>query len=1330
MRRARRPQALPSLRAYARRALLAVAVFGFTLAPARSQPASGRVVAPATPVVSADSPGTAAPKTQQYFFDTFGEELGLLQTDVILAILRTRDGYLWIGTERGLTRFDGVRFVSFRASNTAAFANNLIHCLFEDHEGRIWIGTERGVLRYFNGHFEPLILEDIPVRAIAEDSEGRIWLGTFGHSLMMWHQGSLRSYANELKAFSPRIRCLYVDSTDRVWMGFFNERGVVRGENGVFDRPPATARLVVEIQSICEQPHGTLWFGSGTMHRLFRLRGEELTEFAPRDGLASSQVFALQPANDGGIWVAASSLQKITNPDNFAITTLDRLPFDRVRTVYEDKENSVWLGARDAGLVRARLLPYRLFSAADGVPTSGVKTVTEDPSGNIWFATSEPTIGRISPAGKVTLMESPQRGVPSTVLAASDGGIWVGSSAPLGVWHDGTWQMFPHVRGVYGAFEDSKGRIWLGSSNGIVRYDHGTFTPIAADVGRPFPRASAFSEAPDGTVYIGTWDSGLLKVAGEKTTVYDRSNGLPTDDVRAVYADRDGHVWVGLRSRGLAVLENDRWLNPHTLSEAVADHVSAIIEDENGGLWLGTPAGVMWAPKAEILAAARGAQPAPRMRQTEVSDGGFVAAVWSGAQPIAWHARNHQLIFATRRGVLSIDAANLPRNQVPPLVRIETVTTDHLTQPAGAEVHAAAGTRDINIEYTALSFIQSKQIRFEYKLDGYDADWVAAGSRRTAFYTHVPPGAYTFRVRARNSDGIPSDRDAVLAFVQDPRFYQTWWFYAVVLALIGGTVWGLHLWRTAALRWENEKLNHLVANRTRELEQANRAVAEHSRELEVANRVKSEFLESVSHEIRNPLNGIIGLLGLLKQQPQSREARDLTESVQACARTLTRAFEDVLGYSKLEHGDVAVEETAFSLRQLLAEVVAALRWQADQQKARVVIDVPAAMADGYVGDEAKIKTIVGNFLGNAIKYAPGAAIEIRAEEEPLEGDRAQVHIEVCDHGPGIPADEQELVFKKFVRGSQAKSQHITGAGLGLAMCRMLAEAMDGSVGVESEAGKGSTFYVCVPLRHSAVPAKPEAEAASGGGASVLVVEDEAYNQIVLSGIALELGYNPEVAGTVGEAASLIGAKPFAAVFVDWELPDGDGGDVSRQVRGRPNGADAVIIATTAYDNEDVRRRCRAAGMDDFLVKPYDAIQVRDCIGRVAARRAGKTVDPEQPRAETNGALNLQAFQSYARRFPGKADQAQQQYLEALQQEFAALQAAARAADLKRIAAAAHRLHALGGLVGAKPLVEAARELTTRARKENDVRAIQTEVAAVTAAVESVQLLLQQSAVSS
>jgi CheY-like chemotaxis protein len=429
----------------------------------------------------------------------------------------------------------------------------------------------------------------------------------------------------------------------------------------------------------------------------------------------------------------------------------------------------------------------------------------------------------------------------------------------------------------------------------------------------------------------------------------------------------------------------------------------------------------------------------------------------------------------------------------------------------------------------------------------------------------------------------------------------------------------------------------------------------------------------------------------------------------------------VLGYSKLEHGDIAVKEGPFSLRRLLDEVVASLSWHASQHGNQVAIEIDGTLQDGYLGDEDKIKTIVVNFVGNALKYAPGTAVKIRAEEQPLGDGRADVHIEVRDHGPGISAEEQELVFKKYVRGSNAKQQHVAGAGLGLATCRLLAESMEGHVGVESERGEGATFYVCVPLRRAAVPdeiAPPQTGDAAG--AAALIVEDQQYNQVVLSGIALELGYAPEVAGTVAEAVALVRRREFAVVLVDWELPDGDGAEVSLAAREREGGTETVIVATTAYDSDDIRMRCRRAGMDDFVLKPYDAVQVRDCIARVRARRAGSPAPwPVEPAAPVRG-LNLQAFQSYGRRFPADADRAANIYVEALDEEFAALSRAFEGDDRRKVAAAAHRLHALGGLIGAGDLVEAARQLTSLARQDAGWPALHEKLASLAAAVNAVK----------
>lgn len=301
-------------------------------------------------------------------------------------------------------------------------------------------------------------------------------------------------------------------------------------------------------------------------------------------------------------------------------------------------------------------------------------------------------------------------------------------------------------------------------------------------------------------------------------------------------------------------------------------------------------------------------------------------------------------------------------------------------------------------------------------------------------------------------------------------------------------------------------------------------------------------------------------------------------------------------------------------------------------------------------------------------------------------------IEVRDHGPGIPPDEQELIFKKFVRGSDAKRKHVAGTGLGLASCRVLAKLMNGSVGLDSETGAGSIFYLKLLLPTADPASLPRLEAgASDHGTDLphtaLIVEDEAYNQAVLEGIALELGYRPDLAGDAEQAIGLLAERDYAVVFLDWELPGAKGGDVSRALRARENGSRPVILATTAHDSDEMRERCRAAGMDGFLLKPFNSGKVRRMLGAVVEQRlngeGGGLVLDAGDASVAAGEFDRQAFEHFARARPEQAQESVQVYLRAVDLEASVLRQAVAADNPPAIKQAAHRLRSLGGLLGAR-----------------------------------------------
>ena len=609
---------------------------------------------------------------------------------------------------------------------------------------------------------------------------------------------------------------------------------------------------------------------------------------------------------------------------------------------------------------------------------------------------------------------------------------------------------------------------------------------------------------------------------------------------------------------------------------------------------------------------------------------------------------------------------------------------------------------------------------YQTRLEGVEAEWLDPTPEPRREFTGLAPGLYAFAARAVDRFGLAGPATVYRFAIAAPWYRRPVALTSFALGTVLGLA-GLVRWRLRQLRRQNERLNQLVADRTRELE--------------LAGAAKSEFLENISHELRNPLNGLTGLLELLHEEELKPRELELARSLKLCAENLTRGFEEVLGFAKLEYGCITVEKKPFLLGQLLHDLADMFAVQAAHRTNTLTVKLPANFVDGFAGDANKIKTILGNFVTNALKYAPGGPVELTAESQPAAGGMVELFVEVTDHGPGVPPDEQELIFQKFVRGSLAKNDGVTGAGLGLATCRVLARALNGSVGLESEPGHGATFYLRLLVARAAPPSRvsglataarndepdgparllepPKAPPAAGGaGEAALIVDDEPYNRTVLQGIALALGYRPETAANAEEAFTLIERVDFSVIFLDWELPGRKGGEVSRGVRARPGGAAPLIIATTAHDSDEARDRCLAAGMDGVLLKPYNLAQVRRLIAELRARcTAGPgsaAVTEDRP-----GQLDLEAFALYARAAPAQAAEAVPRFIAAVDRELDLLAQAAKTGDAAGAAQAVHRARALGSLIGARVLVEQAGRLETLARagRSGELGPVLTELAA-------------------
>lgn len=951
---------------------------------------------------------------EQYYYDVFGTEAGLPQTNVTTA-LQTRDGYLWVGTEGGLGRFDGVRFIAFRRSNAPAFVSHSIRCLFEDRAGNLWIGTERGLVRHRAGAFEAIGLQDVPVTAVAEDQAGAIWIGTDGCGLHVWRDGELQCAEARPAGHGAAVRCLFVDSTDRLWIGLKNTPGLVYREGEEFRSYNGEGRMGGETNAVCELPRGTLWIGNA--HGVYRLRAGELTYFGKKAGLLNAQVRDIRPARGGGLWVAAGGLYRVMDTEEFVATPIPNRFVRSIHEVCEDAEGNVWLCAMAESLVRIRRAHIRSFGPLDKLPDKVIKAVAQDPSGNVWLAVQRSGVMRLARDGSVKTLAQ-RDGLLSTdpraVFAARDGAVWIAYSGGLCRWWDGQVEVFPRMNNVRAVHQERCGRLWFGGDRVLAYWENGDFERVELP-GETRPQVYAFADDGRGAVYVGT-STGVRRLRGRQLEFFHDAPELVTNgSVRALHVDRRERLWVGMKGRGLGVFAEGQWFNPDGLADAVADHVSAIAEDDAGRLWLGTPSGVMWAGTEELLAVAQGRDETPRLRVAGLGDGLRMTPVSSGSQPAVWKGHDEQLLFATRRGLLGIDPHDVPASAIVPPVHIEQVTIDGRVLASTNDLAIPAGAQAVAIDYTAPSFVQPNRILFQYRLKGYDKDWVQAGTRRTAYYGNLPPGTYTFQVKACNSDGVWNDRPQELRLTQAPYFYQTWWFF-------GGAALGALGLGLGANRWSHRRL------------------AEKLMRLEEKQAIEKER-RRIAKDLHDDIGASLTEIGLFAETARAKAASTgaseamefLSQRVHRLAGTL-----DAVVWTVNPAND-SLDRVVSFIAEMFQDF---LRPTTIEGRLEVRGEFPAFPLDPE--ERANLFLTAKEAINNLVKYSGASEARLRMR---MEG--GVFHLSIADDGRGFDPTAA------------------AGSGNGLANMRSRMEELGGTFRLDAKPGEGTTVALSLRLEELA-----------------------------------------------------------------------------------------------------------------------------------------------------------------------------------------------------------------------------------------------------------------------
>jgi ligand-binding sensor domain-containing protein/signal transduction histidine kinase len=911
--------------------------------------------------------GAAGPSGLPFIVDVWTSKEGL-PGNVVISVIQTRDGYLWLGTLNGLVRFDGNHFTVFNEYNTPGLNSDRIVYLFEDSHTNLWIGTDTaGLVLVKDGNVKSFDIgragHEGRIVYAYEDLTGCVWFYTADGRTSRFQDVKMNTdpslISRELVLRAAKV--LIPGQSGSNWRMQMGRVQKWRNNQRERDLGVYPWRVNTIVTSACEDSDGNLIVGT---------------------------------LGEGVFWLGADGNWR-------HISTEQGLSSAFVLSLCMDREGSLWVGTDGEGLDRIK---RKTFSTSSEHHSWVVQSISGDEAGGLWTAFN---------AHGVTFWftnSAQDFGVGQgsnawTVLVDRKQQIWVGTRGEgLFQFQTNHFQAAPGAeilgQQIFALFEDRAGQLWVGTQNGLARWNGQDWKIYTTHDGLSENIVRAIAEDAEGNLWIGTESQGLnLFKAGKFNSIQAAGNGLPGNDISCLYLDQDGVLWVGTSGHGLARFYQGKWARYSTDNGLASNSIDYIIEDDAGCLWIGSNAGLMRIQKKSLNDFANGTVDFLSCRTYVETDGLPTRECSAGSQPAACRTHDGRLWFPTTKGLVSVNPADLKPNRQPPLVMIESVRvggqeqkTNRFSPAWSRSVTIPPGHEQLEIHYTALNFPAPREVQFKYRLEGHETAWTEAGDTRVAYYNKVPPGNYRFHIIARNEDGVWNEAGDALEVTVQPQFWQTWWFRtAVILGLVGTVIAVVRYLSTQKLRRQLQQQASLEKERSR-----------------------------IARDLHDQLGANLTQVGLLGEMAEAdknspAEIESHAQQISQTARETTRSLDEIVWAVNPSNDTLEglVNYACKYAQEYLA--LAGLRYRADVPAQLPAITIPPEVRHN-------IFLTFKEAVNNVVKHAQASEVRVRLQLQP--GNFA---LSIEDNGRGLGGrDANAAPARNGLRNMRKRMKDIHG----------------------------------------------------------------------------------------------------------------------------------------------------------------------------------------------------------------------------------------------------------------------------------------------------------------